>query len=376
MKNKENTKPIKINSSRDAEGLISNISIYQDFRYGGLTVISFSNSLEKWFLAEEVCNKLGYTKNSKYPALNNFVSYMDKMLIKPKNFGPIDRQGLKINNRGNMIINLRGLIALATNSTLPNAKQYQDWVLSTITYIEDHGHYEDATLADSMDRMNLLFNPTANTPNPVVINQVDHRVIDIGIPPELREGIINLAFYMTFSRRADELAPVSRDIPVNYLWLAYQCGGVQGRESVVTNIKFIIDKLSLGWPLEELEMRLGNAFYGFTSMYSIPDGPGFQQRLEEHKESRDPGRIRDDYKEVTEDHGFSYADYVNNMHNYQFSDEPSCSYDSSIFSSAPRYEEKDEYSQYRKSEYDEDCYKSDMNKLFEVIEELNNKRKK
>lgn len=368
----------KINVSRNAEGTVSNVSVYQDYRYGGLTVITFMDSLEKWFLADEICDKLGYKVSSRQKILSR-LSSLDKLILKPKNMNNFkcDKLShLKVPNRGRLLINLHGLVILANNSELPNARQYQDWVYSTITYIEDHGHYEDATLADSMDRMNLLFNPTANTPNPVVINQVDHRVIDIGIPPELREGIINLAFYMTFSRRADELAPVSRDIPVNYLWLAYQCGGVQGRESVVTNIKFIIDKLSLGWPLEELEMRLGNAFYGFTSMYSIPDGPGFQRRLEEHKESRDPGRIRDDYKEVTEeDHGFSYADYVNNMHNYQFCDEPSCSYDSSIFSSVPRYEEKDEYSQYRKSEYDEDCYKSDMNKLFKVIEELNNKRK-
>lgn len=375
MKNQET----KTNLTRNAEGLVSNVSVYQDFRYGGLIVITFTDSLEKWFLADEICDRLGYSRSSRTQVISR-IPMIDRMLLKPRNLSNLDNDKtslLKVYNRGKLLINLRGLITLASNSTLPNARQYQDWVYSTITYIEDHGHYEDATLADSMDRMNLLFNPSANIPNPVVINQGDHRVIDIGMPPELRERIINLAFYMTFSRRADELAPVSRDIPVNYLWLAYQCGGVQGRESIVTNIKFIIDKLSLGWPLEELEMRLGNAFYGFTSMYSIPDGPGFQQRLEEHKQSQDPGRIRDNHKEVIEeDHGFSYSDYVSNMTNYPFYDDSSYSYDSSMFSSAPRYEEKDEYSQYRKSEYDEDCYKNDINRLFEVIEELNKKRKK
>ena len=379
----------KINLSRTAEGTVSNISVYQDYRYGGLTVITFMDSLEKWFLADEICGKLGYKVSSRQKILSK-LSSLDKLILKPKNMNNFKCEKpshLKVPNRGRLLINLHGLVILANNSTLPNARQYQDWVYSTITYIEDHGHYEDATLADSMDRMNLLFNPTANTPNPVVINQVDHRVIDIGIPPELRERIINLAFYMTFSRRADELAPVSRDIPVNYLWLAYQCGGVQGRESVVTNIKFIIDKLSLGWPLEELEYRLGNAFTGFTSMYSIPYGPGFQQRLEEHKESRNPGRIHENHRVVEEDYDpfEAHSAKINEQYGYAFDDSSinpaydyfmkhpgarqSQSYDDYYDHPYDR-EEPDEYAQYRKTEYDDQCLKDD---IFRLMKQFRNK---
>lgn len=363
----------KIKLSRTAEDKVSDVAVYKDFRYGGLTVVTFVNSLEKWFVASEICEKLGYTKNSKYSALSNFVSDMDKILVKPKNFGAREIQGLKINNSGNLLINLRGLIALATNSTLPNAKQYQDWVLSTITYIENNGHYTDASLADSMDRMNLLFNPSElYENNPIVVNQQDFRVIEIGLPSEIRKRVIDLAFYMTFRLRAYDLAPVSVDVNINYLWIAYQCGGIQGRESVVTNIKFILDKLRLGWPIEELEMRLGEAFSGFTSMYTIPDGPGFRQRREEHRLSEDPGRISNNNREVKDEHGFSYDDYINNSHNYQYYEGPAYSYDDEFHtSSSTENRETDRFSQYMKTEYDREMGEHDMELLFKRIEELN-----
>ena len=389
---------IKINVSRNAEGTVSNISVYQDYRYGGLTVITFMDSLEKWFLADEICGKLGYKVSSRQKILSK-LSSLDKLILKPKNMNNFKCEKpshLKVPNRGRLLINLHGLVILANNSTLPNARQYQDWVYSTITYIEDHGHYEDTTLADSMDRMNLLFNQPTPGNNPIVINQEDFRVIEIGLPTEIRKRVIDLAFYMTFSLRAYDMAAIARDFNINYLWLAQRCGGDQGRESVVTNIKFILDKLRLGWPIEELEYRLGNAFTGFVSKYSIPYGPGYQQRIEEIKQSEDPGRIHENHRVVEEEYDpyEAHSDKINESGYYdkckqEYSNDSWDSYNPAYeyFRKHPEQteynfndydqpyhpydrEEPDEYAQYRKTEYDDQCLKDD---IFRLMKQFRNK---
>lgn len=284
---------------------ISKISVINDYRYGGLIVITFMDSLEKWFDPKEVLEKLKYSQSS-YTAIINRIPIMQKILIKPNNIrfcSQEEKKLLNISNRGKILITLPAVVRLIMSSNMPNADKYRDWVVNTISYIEKHGFYKDGTPSDSVDRFNSLFNPNYyNNRNPIIINQYDNTITNIGIDPYLIKRVVNLAFIMTFSKPATALIPLEQDVNVDYLTIAYQAGGEEALTDLVYNIEFINSKLLLGWDISVLENNLIPIFQRYISKFSVPDGPGFIERKEEAKEFGNCNTVMDaDFKDITDE---------------------------------------------------------------------------
>lgn len=294
-----------LNKTYESNLAISKISVINDYRYGGLTVITFMDSLEKWFDPKEVLEKLKYSQSS-HGAIINKIPILQKVLIKPDNIrfcSEEEKKLLYVSNRGKILITLPAVVRLIMGSNMPNADKYRDWVVNTISYIEKHGFYKDGTLSDSIDRFNNLFNPNYyNNRTPIIINQYDNTITNISVDPYLIKRIVNLAFIMTFSKPATALIPLEQDVNVDYLSIAYQAGGEEAVNDVICNIKFINNKLLLGWDISVLENNLIPTFQRYVSKFSIPDGPGFIERKEEAKEFGNCNTVLDaEFKDVTEE---------------------------------------------------------------------------
>lgn len=284
---------------------ISNISVISDYRYGGLTVVTFMDSLEKWFDPKEVLTKLHYSPSSFDKTITR-IPIIQKILIKPNNVkfcSQKEKELLRISNRGKILVTLPVVIEMIMRSNMPNAEKYRNWVINTISFIERHGYYKDGTLSDSIDRFNNLFNPDYyNGRSPIIINQMDSTITTISLDHYLVRKIVNLAFIMTFSQPSSMLVPIEQDVNVDYLTIAYQAGGEEAVNDVVYNIQFINSKLLMGWDIGRLEAGLIPLFQSYISKFSIPNGPGYIERKEEAKEFGRCNTVLDaEYKDITEE---------------------------------------------------------------------------
>lgn len=294
-----------LNKTYESNLSISNISVISDYRYGGLTVITFMDSLEKWFDPKEVLIKLKYSQSS-FNAIINKIPILQKVLIKPNSVrfcSEKEKSLLYISNRGKILITLSAVIKLIMGSSMPNAEKYRNWVINTISFIERHGYYKDGTLSDSIDRFNNLFNPDYyNGRAPIIINQSDNTITTISLDHYLVRRIVNLAFIMTFAQPTSVLVPLEQDVNVDYLTIAYQAGGEEAVNDVVYNIQFINSKLLLGWDIGRLEAGLIPLFQSYISKFSIPNGPEYIERKEEAKEFGKCNTVLDaEYKDITEE---------------------------------------------------------------------------
>ena len=102
---------------------MKNITTFSNAEFGDIRVVMS----ESWFIAREIAEKLGYSNINDGIKYNVFPE--DRFLIQKSMESTL---GIKIPNRGLIIINESGLYSLILGSKLPSAKRFKHWVTSEV----------------------------------------------------------------------------------------------------------------------------------------------------------------------------------------------------------------------------------------------------
>lgn len=94
--------------------------------FGKLEVVMYEDT--PYFIANQVCTLLGYSNKAK--AVQMHVKDKHKVLITNKN--PKSILGLSIPDRGMYLLSEYGVYSLILKSKLPQAEQFQDWVVEEV----------------------------------------------------------------------------------------------------------------------------------------------------------------------------------------------------------------------------------------------------
>ena len=124
--------------------------------YGSVRSVQIDNVV--WFFGRDVVECLGYEVSTK--SYTHYVKQYvrDKYQLKMNNTDLVlfgmnnDETSLfKIGRKGEVLINQYGIIQLVMGSSLPQAEQFQDWIIEeVIPSVLQHGAYIDSSRADAL----------------------------------------------------------------------------------------------------------------------------------------------------------------------------------------------------------------------------------
>lgn len=137
--------------------------LFENKEFGKLSVIiEYDNDGEVkdyWFIANEVCNILGY--NNPWDALARHVDEDDKKVMPSLTS---ENTRLEIPNRGINVINESGLYSLILRSRKKKAKQFKKWVTSEVLpSIRKQGYYVDKERMEYLEKVNEQYQQMTNS---------------------------------------------------------------------------------------------------------------------------------------------------------------------------------------------------------------------
>lgn len=267
---------------------ITSIESYQNPVFGFLNVLVINNGMSQWFIAKEVVSSLGYNTVRVDRIIKKYIQPSEIRILKTANMP--NKSGLiKVTNKGLYIISENGVFQLVLNSPLKNAIEYKVWVANIIKQIHHTGVYK-CEIEEANKHLNDLFK-TSTLPqfdlspyqqgayvDVVSLNQFG----EIEVEQNYKLRVINAAFFLLFRQTYSCLDPQSSITgKIEPFDIAFKFGGGEAVNIVLSNIQFILNQLTAGASLLDLETWIYFYYPGnYTPRYNIPNGTEIQKLQE------------------------------------------------------------------------------------------------
>lgn len=309
----------KRSQAQKFNGIVSNIISSYDPRFGNVTnvLVEFSDMYgfkhsKIYFLAkdiEEIFNYKGIKDSIRRLPIEN------KLLLRPCNLRSNNPPLLnfKINNRGNLMIDIIGLNRIIMRSNLPAAIEYQNWVYEDVfPKLWMYGMYINPLKINQMIKQiftNTLYNHNPSSVDDPVIIDLDeldkysylvnnNQYILIDNSADIKTRIFNVAFRKYVGR--DFTSLINDIITIeNPFIIALDVGGPELVKAIYLCVNQIIIDMHVGFTLEEIESGNINPKH---SLYNIDmNGAKYREYQDSKKNiSVDLDKINKEYRKEQE----------------------------------------------------------------------------